>query len=244
MRRDGRARRAAVGLGSRRRAGRSDRGRRSSGLTVVDVDELVVDPVSASTSSIVSGATSSTDSSAGSMTGSPVSTSRFTGGTLATAGVVATAPRRRHAGRARRATVASTPLTNRPESSVENRLASSTASSSTTATGHVGPVEQLEGGDAQHGEIDRRHALAASSRGRCRRSPRRARRGARPSRRTSSWVSASIGTTCAATISATGDSLRLGLVEQEQGPLAGVAALVVGERAARRARRAIGLRPG
>ena len=53
----------------------------------------------------------------------------------------------------------SMPLTNRPESSVENRLASSTASSITTAVGHVGPVEQLVGGDAQHGAVDDRHPL-------------------------------------------------------------------------------------
>ena len=53
----------------------------------------------------------------------------------------------------------SMPLTKRPESSVENRLASSTASSMHDGDRHVGPVEQLEGGDAQHGAVDHRHAL-------------------------------------------------------------------------------------
>ena len=63
------------------------------------------------------------------------------------------------AGRSLGAMAESMPLTKRPESSVENRLASSTASSMTTATGTSGRSQQLVEGDAQQVAVDGRHPL-------------------------------------------------------------------------------------
>ena len=51
------------------------------------------------------------------------------------------------------------PLTKRPESSVEYVLASSTASSMTTATGGPVGIEQLGDRQAEHQAVDDRHAV-------------------------------------------------------------------------------------
>ncbi len=59
----------------------------------------------------------------------------------------------------RSATALSTPLTNRPESSVEKRFASSTASLIATACGRFGTTAQLEGRHAQQQTIDGRQTF-------------------------------------------------------------------------------------
>ena len=73
------------------------------------------------------------------------------------------------------ASAASTPLTKRPESSVENRLASSTASSMTTATGTSGRSASSKAAMRSTVRSIDRHALQRPALGVRRRSPRRAR---------------------------------------------------------------------
>ena len=131
-------------------------------------------------------------------------------------------------GRSSAASADSTPLTNRPLSSVEKRLASSTASSMHHRDRDVGTPEQLERGEAQHAEVDHRHARQCPALGRARRSPRRARARWASTPAHQQRVSSSGSSTWRSSTSAGGDALRLRPRTAGTAPAPGRRSVVVG----------------